>query len=180
MKNGLKRSALRRVAWCALLLWATLPLASCRRAAERAAAKIRIEAVESVERQGLTGFEAVVRVRNGSGYKLVLERARLDLYCDGARAGDIRLGGRVEVGRRTVERVATRWQVRISDPLALYALARRVRRGAAEGIEVSYAVEGRGGPAAVNISRERVPLSEFLRTFGWTLQDVADYLNPKS
>jgi hypothetical protein len=41
---------------------------------------------------------------------------------------------------------------------------------------VSYAVEGRGGPAPVKISRERMPLSDFLNTFGLTIEDVKKQL----
>ena len=43
-------------------------------------------------------------------------------------------------------------------------------------VEVSYAVEGRGGPAPVKISRERMPLSDFLNTFGLTIEDVKKQL----
>ena len=60
--------------------------------------------------------------------------------------------------------------------LALYVLARKVKSGDLSQVEVSYAVEGRGGPAPVKISRERMPLSDFLNTFGLTLQDVKNKL----
>ena len=52
-----------------------------------------------------------------------------------------------------------------------------------EGIEkierqglTAYALEGRGGPAPVKISRDRMPLSDFLNTLGLTLQDVKNKL----
>ena len=44
-------------------------------------------------------------------------------------------------------------------------------------IGVSFAIEGRGGPARVKISREMMPLSEFLNIFGLSLQDVKNYLD---
>ena len=60
--------------------------------------------------------------------------------------------------------------------LALYVLARKVKSGDLSQVEVSYAVEGRGGPAPVKISRERMPLSDFLNTFGLTIEDVKKQL----
>ena len=44
-------------------------------------------------------------------------------------------------------------------------------------VAVSFAVEGRGGPASVKNSEEMVPLSEFLNIFGLSLQDVKNYLD---
>jgi DNA-nicking Smr family endonuclease len=55
-------------------------------------------------------------------------------------------------------------------------LARKVKSGDLSQVEVSYAVEGRGGPAPVKISRERMPLSDFLNTFGLTIEDVKKQL----
>lgn len=77
---------------------------------------------------------------------------------------------------RTTDSFRTLWQLKISDPLALYVLARKVKSGDLSQVEVSYAVEGRGGPAPVKISRERMPLSDFLNTFGLTIEDVKKQL----
>ena len=62
----------KRLLLLGLLLAATLPLGSCGRAVERARERIRLEAVESVRRLGFSGAEAVVRVRNDSRSRLVL------------------------------------------------------------------------------------------------------------
>ena len=78
--------------------------------------------------------------------------------------------------RRTTDSFRTLWQLKISDPLALYVLARKVKSGDLSQVEVSYAVEGCGGPAPVKISRERMPLSDFLNTFGLTIEDVKKQL----
>ena len=145
------------------VLCAVLP--SCRRTAEKTREKIRIEEVERVERQGLAGAEIVVRVVNDSRYKVVLERASLDLCMGQSRACSAELLRPVEVARRTTASVATQWRNRIVDPLALYAVARRVQRNDLSQIVVSFSVVGRGGPLAVNFSGEKMPLSEFLNFF---------------
>ena len=146
-----------------LLLAVAVSLSSCRRAVEKARRNIRFEGIERVERQGLTGAEVVVRVMNDTGYKLVLDAT-------------VVLREAVEVPRRTTDSFRTLWQLKISDPLALYVLARKVKSGDLSQVEVSYAVEGRGGPAPVKISRERMPLSDFLNTFGLTIEDVKKQL----
>ena len=159
-----------------LLLAVAVSLSSCRRAVEKARRNIRFEGIERVERQGLTGAEVVVRVMNDTGYKLVLDAAEMGVYYAGGRVGTVVLREAVEVPRRTTDSFRTLWQLKISDPLALYVLARKVKSGYLSQVEVSYAVEGRGGPAPVKISRERMPLSDFLNTFGLTIEDVKKQL----
>lgn len=161
-----------------LLIALTLSAVSCRRAAENAARKIRIEAVEEFRLRGLTGAEMVLRVANGTSHKLVLNQAEFSLYYNRNRAATIRLHESVEVGKRTTERVTTRWKLKTDDPLAMLLIVREIHANDPSQIYVSYALDGRGGPAHVNIAREMVPLSEFLNIFGITLQDVQQYIRP--
>lgn len=162
---------------CGLLLVVlALSGTSCRRAAERARQNIRIETVEKIERIGISGAEVVVRVNNGSRYKLALTTAEFGLYYADARVGTIVLMQPVEVPRRSVVSVTTRWRLKISDPMALYLLLRKTSDGDWSQIAVSCSVEGRGGPAPVKFSREKMPLSDFLNTFGVSIRDVENYL----
>lgn len=161
----------------ALMLFAVaLSAGSCRRAVEKAADKIRFLGVEKCERQGLTGAEVVVRIDNGSAYNLSLSSAEIGIYYGDSRVGTVVLCDPVAVPRRTALSVATRWRLQISDPLALYLLARKVKAGDFGQVFVSCAVEGRGGPAPVKFLREKMPLSDFLNTFGLSIQNVANYL----
>ena len=153
-----------------------LSCASCRRAAERAREKIRLEAVEQVAPRGLSGVDVTLRVANGSGHRLVLESAEFDLYYAGSRAGGVTLREAVEVPKRTTLSAETRWRLRIADPLACFALVRRLRAGDPSRICVSYDVRGHGGPVPVHLAEEMVPLSQFLRTFGLSIEDLKNYL----
>lgn len=159
-----------------MILAVALSAGSCRRAVEKAADKVRFLGVEKVERQGLTGAEVVVRIDNGSGYNLTLSSAEIGIYYGNSRVGTVVLRDPVTVPRRTLQSFATRWRLQISDPLALYLLARKARAGEFGQVFVSCAVEGRGGPAPVKFSREKMPLSDFLNTFGLSIQDVENYL----
>lgn len=158
-----------------LLLAAVLPMSSCRRAAEKAREKIRVEAVEKVDRHGLSGVDLTLRVNNGSGYKLSLKEARLELFYAGSEVAAVTLREGVEIPRRTVQSVTLQWRIRISDPLALYVLSQKAGQGDLSQVFVSFSVDGRGGPAKVNISREMMPLPEFLNIFGLSLDDVKKY-----
>lgn len=152
---------MRKWLYCILLTAMVLPMVSCRRAVEKARRNIRLEAVEKVERKGMGGAEAVVRVKNGTGYKLVLERAKVDLFYAGSRVMSITLHGRVEVPRRTTGSFTSLWRVRTTDPMAYYVMVKKIREDDISQVAVSFAVEGRGGPASVKNSEEMVPLSEF-------------------
>ena len=159
-----------------LLLLAVILSTSCRKAVEKAQRNIRFEGIEKIERQGLTGAEMVVRVMNDTGYKLQLNMAEIDIYYSESRVGTIVLREPVEVPRRTTDSFRTLWRLKISDPMALYVLLRKVEAGDLSQVGVAYALEGRGGPAPVKISRDRMPLSDFLNTFGLTLQDIKNQL----
>ena len=91
---------MRKWLYCILLTAMVLPMVSCRRAVEKARRNIRLEAVEKVERKGMGGAEAVVRVKNGTGYKLVLERAKVDLFYAGSRVMSITLHGLLRDGEK--------------------------------------------------------------------------------
>lgn len=157
-------------------LTVSFTMTSCRRAAEKARAKIRIEAVEAVEGHGLSGFDALLRIKNGTGYKLELETAELQLFFGDGRIGDVSLRERVEVPKRTTASIPTQWRLRISDPLALYMLTKKLKQGDLSQIAVSFSLKGRGGPAKVDISQQMMPLPQFLRIFGLSEDDLINYL----
>lgn len=166
----------RRVLRWVLLLALVLPMTSCRRAAEKAIRNIGVEEVVKLERQGLSGAELVLRVKNATGHKLVLERAMLRIYYAESLVTSIALRGRVEVPRRSDGEVTTLWRTRTSDPMALYVVRKKLAEGDLSRIAVSFSIEGRGGPAPVKISQEMMPLSEFLNIFGLSFDEVKTYL----
>lgn len=172
----IKKKTMKKYLLTLLLLAAVLPMTSCRRAIEKARENIRFEGIEKVEPQGLTGVDVFLLIDNGTGYKLVLNDAHLEVFYAGSRVATVLLREGVEVPRHTAASIPTRWQVKISDPLALYVMMRKLRAGDLSRIEVSFAAEGRGGPAPVKIEREKMPLSDFLRTFGLTFEDVKNFL----
>ena len=118
---------MRRMLLCLLVAAAACAATSCRRAVERSASKIRIEAVGRPVVLGPTAFELPLTVDNGSAHRLRLEAASLALRCGDARALELRLAGEVCIERRTRVEVVTRWRMRIADPLALYVVVERLR-----------------------------------------------------
>lgn len=167
---------MKRLLYLLLVLATVLPLSSCRRAVEKARENIRLEAVEGIRIHGLTGAEVTVRVRNDTGYNLALEQAEVDVFYRKSRVATVVLVDPVVVARHTTDSFVSQWKVRDVDPLAVLALVRRVKSDDISQVDISFAAEGRGGPAPVNISREMVPLSEILNTFGLTLQDLKNRL----
>lgn len=153
-------------------------MTSCRKKLEKARENIRVEAVEQVGMHGLTGLDVVLRMRNDTGYKLVLDKASLDIFVGPSFVVGAELCEPVVAERHSTERIATRWRLRISDPFTLYAFVRRIRQQEIASVAVTLSAEGRGGPVPLKIFRERVPLSEFLNTFGVELEELQNYFEP--
>ncbi len=156
-----------------------LGAASCRRTVEKARQNIRVECIERADLRGASGCDIVLQVRNDTRYKLVLASASFDLFYGSACVGTIVLREPVEVPRRGVYSVVTSWKWRIGDPLALYALSRRIGKDDFSNIAVSCAVTGRGGPAPFAFERRQVPLPEFLDIFDLNVQELKNGLNLK-
>lgn len=166
----------RRMCVAVLVLAVTLGLPSCRRAVERAQRDIAVERVVEVARLGSAGAAVTLRVRNDSRRTLRLDEARFGLYLAGGLAAEFLLHEPVRVEPRTTTDCRSIWRVKVEDPMAYYALQRRIRAGAGDRIEISVRITGRGGGVPVKISRERMPLSEFLNTFGVTIEDLENFL----
>lgn len=168
---------MRRTLYLLLLTTLLLTGGGCRRMAQRAAQKIHIEGIEQLRPQGLSAAEVVFRVTNGTGYKLQLNDAQFDVYYKGAPFLTIRLAERVEVPKRTTASIPTRWRIRIADPLTLLLVGRDWMQREVSQLTVDYTLEGRGGPVPVKRQRKGVPLSEFLRTFGVSLDAINSFIH---
>lgn len=158
------------------VLAATLPLDSCQRAVEKAAKKIRVEAVEKIERQGVSDVRVTARIANGTIHRLVLKSATADIYYGTAPAASLVLKDKVVLESSMTQSVTTDWQVKVADLLVLYTLVRKVAADDISQVFVSVTADGRGGPVSITIERERIPLSEILDNFGLNLQDLKNYL----
>ncbi len=150
---------------------------SCHKAIERAVEKVKFHGIESVGMEGLSALNLTAKIENGTRHTLVLDDARIRLHYDGTLVAEARLAEEVRVEGRTSENVATRWNLRVGSPLALYVAAGRVVAGKTEGITVDLTAKGRGGPAPINISREKMPLSEFLNIFGVELKELTNLIS---
>ena len=148
---------------CAL---SALMLTSCRQTAERVVQKIRFEGVESVHMESLSTVVIDFAIENGTAHKLRAEHGVVKLCYNGSEVASLRLQEPVEVERRTHGVVPTRWTIDVRNPLAMLLVATRVAQERYDELTVDLSVEGSGGPMPVNISREKVPLSNFLNIFG--------------
>lgn len=171
-------SATRKIFFLLLCLAVCAGMTSCRRKLEKARENICVEAVERVGMRGLTELDVVLRLRNDTGYKLVLDKASLDIFMGPSFVVGAELCDPVTAERHTTQSIATRWRLRISDPFTLYAFARRIRQQQIASVAVDCAAEGRCGPVPLNIFRGKVPLYEFLNTFGVELEELQNLFEP--
>lgn len=174
--SGVRATYAGRVCAAVLALAVLLPLPSCRRAVERARRDVAVERIVEVARLGSAGAVVTLHVRNDSRRTLRLDAARFELFLAGGRAAELRLHEPVRIPGHTTADCRTVWRLRVEDPGAYYALGRKIRAGELDRISVTVQAEGRGGGIPVKISRERMPLSEFLNTFGATIGDIENFL----
>lgn len=159
-----------------LLITTVATMGSCQRALENAQRNIGVEAVVKAERQGLSGAEIVLRVKNDTRHKLVLKKASLQVFYNGDLLSHVVLRKHVEVPRRATTDIPTLWKIDNPEPAGQYILEKRIREGDISQISVSYHIEGRGGPVPVEISQQMMPLSDFLNNFGLSVQDLINYM----
>ena len=138
-----------------MALCVAVTLSSCRKTMEKMREKVEFIGVEDVRLVGLTALE-------------------IDFSTE---LGALHLSEPVTIKSRTTDTFTSRWRIEIGNPLQLLSLASKLRNNDLSGLFVSIDVDGRGGPVPVNISRERVPLSEILSKFGADISDLSKLMH---
>lgn len=156
-----------------MALCVAVTLSSCRKTMEKMREKVELIGVEDVRLVGLTSLEIDFSARNDTAYNLVVKEATITLLNTSTELGALHLSEPVTVKSRTTDTFTSRWRIEIGNPLQLLSLASKLRNNDLSGLFVSIDVDGRGGPVPVNISRERVPLSEILSKFGADISDLS-------
>lgn len=161
-----------------LMLAMMLSLGSCSNTVQKMRRKVQFQGIESVELTGLSTIRMDVRIKNQTAYNLHLQDAVAHLYYRDREVGSLRLQEQVKVPRRTDSDLFTsHWLVDVGNPLALLPILGKVRAGDLSELWVDLEMEGRGGPVPVNLSREKMPLSDFLRTFGVDAKSLTNIFN---
>ncbi len=161
-----------------LLLAMMLSLGSCSNTMQKMRRKVQFQGIESVELTSLSTIRMDVRIKNQTAHNLHLRDAVAHLYYRDREVGSLRLQEQVEVPRRTDSEVFTSyWLVDVGNPLSLLPILGKVRGGDLSELWVDLELEGRGGPMPVNLSRGKMPLSDFLRTFGVDAKSLTNIFN---
>lgn len=161
----------------ALILLA-LTFGSCQRTAEEAIQKIRIEAVEDFRLSGLTNAEMVLRIANDTRHKIKLDEAELTILYKERPTIALQLQEGIKINKRTTESIATRWKLK-GEALPMMLVMRTIRNDDPSQIQVSFRIGGHSGLVGFDISQEKMPLSDFLPTFGLTWQEFKNRIQSK-
>lgn len=175
MQNMVRDMKQRSLLW--LLVGLSLLFSSCSGTVQKMRRKVKLEGIEDVRPTSLSSVRIDFRIMNQTAYNLHLKDAVAHLYYRDNCIGTMRLKERVEVPKRTASEVfPTDWAVEIGNPLSLIPILGKVRSGDLSELWVDLELEGRGGPVPVNLSREKMPLSDFLRTFGVDTDNMMTFL----
>ena len=144
-----------------LLVLSTLLLPSCRGVVNR------LGPVEDlvIERHGSAGVDLEATITNQTGRRVELKSASLRLCYREAEVAQAQLLRPVELPRHSTTRIESRWRLRSEDPAALNMLLQRIERGEYEKISLGGVLKVGLGGFKKSFSFEKLPLSDFLRTF---------------
>lgn len=150
------------------LLFGVAALGGCNRYLAR---EVRVAATR-VETYGSAGADVTLHVANAGDRPLQLEAAELSLAYDGGEVLRALLKDTVAVAPHWEGDVRLRCRLRVPDRAALYAVRRKLERGETQRMEVAFGLRLRVGAATKKIGRRRMPLSDFLNTFGLSPEDL--------
>ena len=159
---------LKRLHILCLALLADATLGGCHRYLER---EVRI-VPKDVETYGSAGADVTLHVANRGSRPLRFEAAALSLAYDGGEVLRATLRDTVTVASGWEGDVRMRCRLRVPDRAALYAVQRKLQRAETQRMTVSFALRLRVGDAVKKIGRRRMPLSDFLNTFGLRPEDL--------
>ena len=159
---------LKRLHILCLALLAAATLGGCHRYLAR---EVRI-VPKDVETYGSAGADVTLHVANRGGRPLRFEAAALSLAYDGGEVWRATLRDTVTVASGWEGDVRMRCRLRVPDRAALYAVQRKLQRAETQRMTVSFALRLRVGDAVKKIGRRRMPLSDFLNTFGLRPEDL--------
>lgn len=160
-----------------LLIAFSLGLGSCSKTVNKMRQKVALQGIEDVRVVSLSAVQIDFRIQNETAYNLHLKDAVAHLYYRDEVIGTMTLRDRVEVPHKTKSEVfPTMWNVDLGNPLKLLPILGKVRNGDLSELWVNLELEGRGGPVPVNLSRQKMPLSDFLRTFGVDATNFTNFL----
>ena len=159
---------LKRLHILCLALLAAATLGGCHRYLAR---EVRI-VPKDVETYGSAGADVTLNVANRGGRPLRFEAAALSLAYDGGEVLRATLRDTVTVASGWEGDVRMRCRLRVPDRAALYAVQRKLQRAETQRMTVSFALRLRVGDAVKKIGRRRMPLSDFLNTFGLRPEDL--------
>ena len=154
-----------------ILCLTLLAAATCGGCDRYLAREVRIEP-QRVAVHGSAGADVELRVANRGDRPLRLDAAEVWLTYDGGEVWRATLRDTVTVAPRWEGDVRLRCRLRVPDRAALYAVQRKWQRSETQRMELSFALRLRVGGAVKKIGRRRMPLSDFLNTFGLRPEDI--------
>ena len=159
---------MKRLHILCLALLAAATLSGCHRYLAR---EVRI-VPKDIETYGSAGADVTLHVANRGGRPLRFEAAALSLAYDGGEVLRATLRDTVTVASGWEGDVRMRCRLRVPDRAALYAVQRKLQRAETQRMTVSFALRLRVGDAVRKIGRRRMPMSDFLNTFGLRPEDL--------
>ncbi len=133
--------------------------------------------VENVSVQGFSRIDLTLKVENQSGSKLRIEDARLDLRHGEMSLVDLKLGQQVIVPRKSTSSIPVSLRLKLSNPLGALSMMSNLKSTLSQ-LTVSGEITAKAGWARKKIRFDKVPFTDFLRTFGADTDELFKMIQP--
>jgi len=160
-----------------LLLALLLPLTSGAGVVDRYVSKIHFGGFNRVTHCTSSGMNLYVSIDNGINHNIVVKSCTAVVSRDGAEIMRIELRDRVVVPKRSVSEVLLPLRFRADNSMSILVLLRRILDGRIDDLTVSLDVRCRVSVVSKTFSKQNIAMSEFLDTFGVTIDDVKQLID---
>ena len=133
--------------------------------------------VENVSVQGFSRIDLTLKVENQSGSKLRIEDVRLDLRHGEMSLVDLKLGQQVIVPRKSTSSIPVSLRLKLSNPLGALSMMSNLKSTLSQ-LTVSGEITAKAGWARKKIRFDKVPFTDFLRTFGADTDELFKMIQP--
>ncbi len=127
--------------------------------------QVEIKSLEGVSLKGFTAVELSVVVANDSRYRLMMDRAELELFMGGKPLMQLKQVGESVAEGRTDGVVSSLWRIEGVDPMTMLSQSSRLIKGDFKGVTLNYRARLSAGKLHRSLEGEGVDLEKFMTIF---------------
>lgn len=160
-----------------LLIASLLPLAATAVDIDKYASKIHFGGFRRATHSTTSGMNLYAAIDNGIAHNIVVKSCTAVISRNGREIMRIELRDRVIVPKQSLSEVLLPLRFRADNSMSIAVLLRRILDGRIDDLTVSFTARFRVSIVSKTFSRQNIAMSEFLDTFGVSIDDVEQLID---